>query len=80
MRINLQSRKDTKKTMRHQNIASAVHEGEPCVMARSQKYIPSRKLSTDIQPMVVLVVSGFTSYFLITFYLKHAANIIKITQ
>ena len=63
--MNPQSRRDTKKTARHKTMASANHEGEPCLMAKSQKYIPNRKLSTEIKPIAVLVVLGFTSYFII---------------
>ena len=61
--------------MRHQAIASAAQEGEPGVIAKSQKYIPSTQLSTDIQPKVVLVVSGSTSYFIIFVFILNTLQI-----
>ena len=52
----------TKKTIRHHIIASAAHDGEPGVIARSQKPAPSIKLSKEMHPVVVLVASGSTLY------------------
>ncbi len=65
-RINLQSKKVTKKTIRHHIIASAAHDGEPGVIAKSQKPAPSIKLSKEMHPVVVLVASGSTLYSFIT--------------
>ena len=56
----------TKKTIRHHIIASAAHDGEPGVIAKSQKPAPSIKLSKEMHPVVVLVASGSTLYSFIT--------------
>ena len=60
----------TKKTIRHHIIASAAHDGEPGVIARSQKPAPSIKLSKEMHPVVVLVASGSTLYSFITIAIK----------
>lgn len=72
----------TKKTIRHHIIASAAHDGEPGVIAKSQKPAPSIKLSKEMHPVVVLVASGSTLYSFITIaiYMLCVQKILKLPR